>query len=212
MPDVLTRAYAERLLLLESLKRSLEEEVAELLKNVPHVDRISFRVKGPESFLKKALDPENQPPYSEPLLEIEDQVAGRILVFFLSDIQAIVERLRTMFTLIERSRRRPARDEEFGYESEHLICLIPPHVKPPEWFTRADLPTTIELQVRTIFMHAYAEPQHDLAYKTAADLPSETRRELSWIAASAWGADQAYERVRRGREQGKTQPPIQEVP
>lgn len=50
-------------------------------------------------------------------------------------------------------------------------------------------------------MHAYAEPQHDLSYKAAADLPSEIRRELAWVAASAWGADQAYERVRRWRSE-----------
>jgi len=51
------------------------------------------------------------------------------------------------------------------------------------------------LQIRTIFMHAYSEPQHDFAYKAAGDLPPNVRRELAWIAASAWGADQAYARV-----------------
>jgi hypothetical protein len=33
------------------------------------------------------------------------------------------------------------------------------------------------------------------SYKGPADLPKEIRRELAWIAASAWGADHAYKRV-----------------
>jgi ppGpp synthetase/RelA/SpoT-type nucleotidyltranferase len=58
------------------------------------------------------------------------------------------------------------------------------------WGARDDLPSTFELRVRTIFMHAYAEPQHNIGYKAASELPGQVRRELAWIAASA------YERVR----------------
>jgi ppGpp synthetase/RelA/SpoT-type nucleotidyltranferase len=57
------------------------------------------------------------------------------------------------------------------------------------------MPSTFELQIRTLFMHAWAEPQHDMGYKAAQELTREIRRELAWIAASAWGADQAYDRV-----------------
>jgi putative GTP pyrophosphokinase len=73
---------------------------------------------------------------------------------------------------------------------------VPPHLKHDDWGARDDLPSTFELQVRTIFMHAYAEPQHNIGYKAASELPGQVRRELAWIAASAWKADQAYERVR----------------
>lgn len=118
-----------------------------------------------------------------------------MIVFFLSDIQPIVDRVRTAFTVVERNKRRPARDEEFGYESEHLICIIPPHVKPTFWNTHDEMPATIEIQVRTIFMHAYAEPQHDLGYKASRELSRQAKRELAWIAASSWGADQALDRL-----------------
>ncbi|HET6447333.1 MAG TPA: hypothetical protein VFI27_22450 [candidate division Zixibacteria bacterium] len=36
-----------------------------------------------------------------------------------------------------------------------------------------------------LFMHACAEPQHDIAYKGAIDLPQGKRKELEWIATSA---------------------------
>ena len=108
---------------------------------------------------------------------------------------AVREKLAHTFNAIEWSRRKPTKDQEFGYESEHLICTIPPHIWPPGWDTQTDLPRTVEIQLRTIMMHAYAEPQHDIAYKASTDLPPDIRRELAWIAASTWGADRAYQRI-----------------
>jgi putative GTP pyrophosphokinase len=55
-------------------------------------------------------------------------------------------------------------------------------------------------------MQAGAEPQHDLSSKAAHELSPETRKELAWVAASAWGADHALERVlqRLGRSGGES--------
>jgi putative GTP pyrophosphokinase len=189
--------YEARSSMLEGLSVNLESETKEAVSANAHVDRVLFRVKTAQSFADKAEDQKNSPPYIDPLVEIEDQVAGRVLVYVLSDLQQIEERLRETFNAVERSERRPSRDAEFGYESNHLICIIPPHVLPDGWRARADLPTTFEIQIRTLFMHAYAQPQHRLAYKAAQELPAEVRRELGWVAASAWGADRAYERVRQ---------------
>jgi GTP pyrophosphokinase len=193
--DDLRRAYASRLPLLGAAKAALKRETLDALAAVEHVDRVAFRVKSVASFVAKALDPANDPPFSQPLLEVEDQIAGRVIVFFLRDMTTVQERLGRTFSTVERSRRQPARDEEFGYESDHMICIIPPHLKPVGWAEHASMPNTFELQIRTIFMHAYAEPQHDVAYKSSGELPRTVRRELAWIAASAWGADRAYQRV-----------------
>lgn len=186
--------YSARASILERLRDRLESETKEALAGIHHIDRITFRVKDPDSFVKK-IEKSVDPPYENPLSEIEDQVAGRVIVFFLTGIDTVLERLSGTFATVEGQRRSPARDEEFGYESHHLVCIIPPHVIPDGWTALEDPPKTFELQVRTIFMHAYSEPQHDLAYKGAKELPSEVRRELAWIAASAWGADRAYDRV-----------------
>ena len=195
MRDTLRQLYEARIPLLDMLAVNLEREIKQALVDALHIDRVSFRVKHPDRFLEKAQDPENKPPYGNPLVEIEDQVAGRVIVFFLSDLKVVQEKLKGTFTTVEQTHHRPKKDEEFGYESHHHICLIPPHVKPKSWDNCKDLPETFELQLRTLFMHAWAEPQHDIEYKNAGDLPPESRRELYWIAASAWGADQAYERV-----------------
>jgi putative GTP pyrophosphokinase len=187
--------YQNRLHLLKALAATLEKETRESLSGFAHIDRIYFRVKEVDSFVGKALDPSTEPPYADPLVEIEDQVAGRILTFFLQDLDPVKDQLRQTFNPVEIKHHRPQKDEEFGYESHHLIFVIPPHLKPADWDNEQDMPSTFEIQVRTLFMHAWSEPQHDLAYKGSSDLPSDIRRELFWVAASAWGADQALGRV-----------------
>ena len=195
MRDRLVSQYESRLSLLKTLAGALDHEIHTALSHLPHIDRITFRVKGPASFADKALDPRNDPPYSNPLVEIEDQVGGRVIVFFLDDLKPVEDRLRKSFNIIEYSHRHPPADAEFGYESYHFIAIAPPHVLPAGWEERPDVPHTFELQLRTLLMHAYAEPQHNLAYKTSSELPPDIRKELAWIAASSWGADRAYSRV-----------------
>src|SRR5574337_8873 len=104
--------YRQRHPLLEAMARSLEVEVLDLLRGVPHVDRVYFRAKEPSSFLKKATKD-----YEHPLVEIEDQVAGRVLVFFLDDVDCVVARLKENFNTVESKRRNPERHDVFGYES-----------------------------------------------------------------------------------------------
>jgi ppGpp synthetase/RelA/SpoT-type nucleotidyltranferase len=194
--DDLRAAYEERLPLLQELAAKLEHETRRQFEGVPHIDRISFRAKGVESFLEKVLERRVDPPYAEPLIEVEDQVGGRILVFFVSDVDSAREQAERLFTPVEAVLRRPETYNVFDYESFHAIYGISPASKPAGWDERDDLPRTFELQIRTLFQHAYAEPQHDLAYKPETPPSDEIRRELAWVAASSWGADQALERVR----------------
>jgi len=199
--------FEERRPLLEAAARNLELETGSLLHGVPHIDRIYFRVKSRESFVAKACQVDvrsNSLKYISPFDEIEDQVAGRILVFFDSDIEIASKKLVSRFNRVEAKRKQPSDPNTFDYESQHFVFTLPPEVQTDEWKCFDDLPTTFEMQVRTLFMHAWAEPQHDLEYKAKQDLTAQDRRELAWAAASAWGADQVLERVRRrvvGNEQ-----------
>lgn len=201
-------AFEARRNLLVELADKLDARMREALEGLPHVDRISFRPKSTDSFVAKVLDSAGRPvrapdgvqKYVEPLEEVEDQVAGRILVFFRRDIAVVEAQLREWFRAsVEYRRRAPASAAAFGYESDHFIFVIDEHMKPAGWDGAGPMPLTFELQVRTLFMHAYAEPQHDLGYKPGQPLDSDTEREFAWIAASAWGADKVmnelYERL-----------------
>jgi ppGpp synthetase/RelA/SpoT-type nucleotidyltranferase len=196
MSDLRER-YLERVDLLDDVGRRLEAHLLEHFDGRPHIDRISVRVKGLSSFLEKATGARHGKPYEDPLAELEDQVAGRIIVFFTSDIAPTVEHLGGLLNRVEVQHKRPTKSNEFDYESWHGVYTIPSIYLPEGWEDQEDMPETLEMQVRTLFQHAYAEPQHDLGYKPGASLADEVKRELAWVAASSWGADQALDRVRK---------------
>jgi putative GTP pyrophosphokinase len=188
--DELSTDYEARLPVLRALAAELEAKTKEALADVPHIDRIGFRVKDHKSFLKKAV----QPKYSNPLEQLEDQVAGRVITFFRDDIPIVRDRLTEWFGDVEHETKEPAGPSEFGYESDHFIFVIAEHWKPEGWQDLAKMPTTFEFQIRTLFMHAWAEPQHDLGYK-GSPLDRQTAKELAWVAASAWGADRTFNEI-----------------
>ncbi|MBF4513621.1 hypothetical protein ITJ66_14115 [Plantibacter sp. VKM Ac-2885] len=198
MHDI-TREYANRRPLLEALAAKLEENTQQALDGVRHIDRITFRAKDPTSFTAKALKTRDQGSsirkYDDPLTQLEDQVAGRVITFFRDDIATVRDQLTSWFGSVEHETKVPSGPAEFGYESDHFVFVIPEHYKPSGWEKLDRMPTTFELQIRTLFMHAWAEPQHDLGYK--GDLDAETRRELAWLAASAWGADRILNDIAR---------------
>jgi ppGpp synthetase/RelA/SpoT-type nucleotidyltranferase len=204
----LKERYEGRIATLEAATTRLEAITRTALDGLPHehVDRVTYRVKGVTSFLAKAADRRIEPPYEEPLAEIEDQIAGRVIVFFTHDLEPAVTLLGETFNRVEAAHRRPPADDAFGYESHHFISVIPHQVKGSDWSHHDPMPNTFELQVRTLFMHAYAEPQHDFGYKRSSDMTSLERRRLAWIAASSWGSDEAYERLWQDIAEHESQP------
>jgi putative GTP pyrophosphokinase len=194
----LEAAYGARLPILTTTAQYLQHRVTEALESTKHIDRVSFRPKGMDSFVKKASREatERHDAYERPLVEVEDQIAGRVLVFFRDDIDVVAAILSAELGPVEQRRQEPDGDDQFGYESVHLIFVIPEHLKADGWTQQSDMPITFELQVRTLFMHAWAEPQHDLGYKPGATLDRDHRRQLAWVAASAWGADRVLNDVK----------------
>lgn len=196
--DAIREQYRARIGLLDQLAQSLDTELRSSLSDVHNIDRIYFRTKGVESFVEKAAtrsDDDKDWKYQHPLEEIEDQVAGRILVLYRSDIKAVLTALNGRIRQAEREHRKPSSAKEFDYETTHMICLITPDLVSREWSALADPPQTFELQIRTLAQHAWSEPQHGF-YKTKTGLTPESLRKLYWAAASAWGLDSIWEDLR----------------
>lgn len=193
----ISAAYLKRYPLLNEMSAKLERHTRDVLAGLEHIDRIGFRVKAVTSFAKKAVDRNDagELRYSEPHEEIEDQIAGRILVFFRRDIHVVAERLLKSLNRVEQIRKAPRSHDAFAYESEHLVLIIPPYAQPAGWAQLELKPNTFEVQIRTLFMHAWAEPQHDLAYKGTVPLVEDEKRRLAWAASSAWGGDEIFEQV-----------------
>ena len=184
------RRYEEALLPTAS---ALKEHVRGILSIYHRIDRISARAKGVASFVGKANKQENgERKYSEPLSQIQDQIGCRVVTYFLDDVERIDQLIEKYFHYIEIKDHVPDSEWEFGYFGRHRILLLPEDVI-NEGIDRDMVPRFFELQIKTLFQHAWAEAEHDLGYKPGEKpLSSEQKRLLAFASAQAWGADRVF--------------------
>lgn len=191
-------AYRDRIPVLGRVSREIQASLEDIFSAVPRVDRISTRVKTFDSFVKKVnkLDPDRKEhKYQYPLHEIQDQIGARVVVFYKSDVRPAVERVLGEIIQVEDRKVEQPDPDRFGYEGYHLVCFIPHDI-----YIKYDPPIDFfELQIKTLFQHAWAEAEHDLGYKPDGTLGYEDRRRIAWAAAQAWGADLIFDELRNGR-------------
>lgn len=105
---------------------------------------------------------------------------------------ALVEKeIEDYYRPIEKQDLVPESDSEFGYVGKHYVLLLPEDVIDDD-VDRKKVPKFFELQIKTLFQHAWSEANHDLGYKPGQELTSNQKRKLAFTAAQAWGADQIF--------------------
>ncbi|HEX3861287.1 MAG TPA: hypothetical protein VHY35_06295 [Stellaceae bacterium] len=187
-------AYRQRYLtVLKHLELPLQEHVAQYLVEQPRIDRITARAKGIDSFLAKSKNKsKSKLKYSHPLDQIQDQLGVRIITFYLSDVERLDAIVRRYFTPIEYKSRVPDSQWEFGYFGRHYVLVLPTDII-DEDMSPDMLPGFFELQIKTLFQHAWSESEHDLGYKPReAPLTDDQKRRLAFTSAQAWGADRIF--------------------
>lgn len=179
--------------LLNPISTRLECYLSELCLNVPRIDRIKARAKSPERFARKAekLKDDGKPKYTDPLAQIQDLVAARIVVFYKSDVDVVSEIIESYFRRIERKAVVEDSPKAFGYEGKHYILAIPDEVL--EEGMEEQAPKFFELQIKTLFQHAWGEAEHDLNYKADSELSPLQKKQVAFTAAQAWGADEHFD-------------------
>lgn len=190
LAEVYAERYENRLV---PIAAALEAYLRDIVRGQPRIDRVIARAKEPARFLAKATKEENgTPKYNDPLAEIQDQVAGRIVTFYLSDVERIQTAIEPYFGTVEHKRLEPESSSEFWYEGDHYVLLLPEEAFPRP-LSRRDGPTLFELQVKTVFQHAWSEAGHDLIYKPEKPLSRDHLRKAAFTAAQAWGADLIFD-------------------
>jgi ppGpp synthetase/RelA/SpoT-type nucleotidyltranferase len=184
------------------LANAIEGQLREYLATEPHIDRVTARPKSIDRFLTKAQARDNErPKYSEPLRQIQDQVGARIVTFYLSDVDRVATIIEKYFRPIESRSVVPDSQWEFGYFGKHYVLIIPNELIDPK-MDKDLVPEFFELQIKTLFQHAWSEANHDLGYKQIAGArpltPDATRR-MAFTAAQAWGADRIFDELYRER-------------
>jgi putative GTP pyrophosphokinase len=194
----LGEAYtARRETVLLPLAARLEAHLKGLFDNYQRIDRISVRAKSVDRFIAKAeKQTEGKPQYSDPLNQIQDQIGARIVTLYKSDVDYLTEEIKKYFRYIESRQVVPDSEREFGYEGRHFILFIPTDVFDDTMREEESVPF-FELQIKTLFQHAWSEAEHDLGYKPSRNLSSDQKRRLAFTAAQAWGADQIFDELHR---------------
>ena len=170
------------------LAKKLEDQIRETVI-YSRIDRICARAKSPESFIKKSEKLHNgEIKYPDPLNQIQDQIGARIVTHYLCDVEPLCEIVNSYFAPIEEKLIVPDSEKEFDYEGMHYILFLPKDLITPE-LPKEHCPTFFELQIRTLFQHAWSEADHNLAYKPIEELSKDQKRRVAFTAAQAWGAD-----------------------
>jgi putative GTP pyrophosphokinase len=199
--DALAAEYGHRYEnALKPTANALRDHFADLLRTEPRIDRVTARAKDPASFLKKAQAlTDGKLKYSEPLAQIQDQIGVRIITFFRTDVDRLDGIIKSYYKTIEFRDRIPESEWEFGYFGRHYVLVLPTDVK-SDGIDKSTLPDFFELQVKTLFQHAWSEAEHDLGYKPGSLPPSaEDKRKLAYTSAQAWGADHMFDELFRAR-------------
>lgn len=188
---------------LSSMALELEAHITNLLEDesIPRVDRVSARAKAVESYIRKSkkINEDGSLKYSNPSVQIQDQIGARITVFYQTDVDSVCELLvNKYFRSIEYLDKIPDTDWEFGYFGRHFILALPTDVKPESYENIDGLPEFFELQIKTLFQHAWSEANHDLGYKkTEGKDPDQMKRRLAFASAQAWGADRIFQELHK---------------
>ena len=190
----LEKAYLERFEnVLVPLAEAIEDHLIEQLGSEPRIDRVSARAKSVDRFLKKAkAQQDGKPKYSDPLRQIQDQLGARVVTFYVHDVDRIGDIVTKYYKAIETRDLIPDSVWEFGYFGRHYILHVPSDLNGGR-FDKAKMPEFFELQIKTLFQHAWSEANHDLGYKPlCSPLDSEANRRLAFTSAQAWGADHIF--------------------
>lgn len=158
-------------------------------------DRVSVRIKDRMSFARK-LSNEAYPEYNS-FVDAHDVIGVRVITFHSSEIPQLKEALSDLFEVVRviDKAAETAREGRFGYASQHLIVSA----KNEPWAAEDGAsPKYIEIQLRTVLQHAWAEFEHDVRYKNQ-EHPETSAPEIQRAFTLAAGlielADEQFDKI-----------------
>jgi len=130
--------------------------------------------------------------------EVTDLAGVRIITHFSSDLDKVADLVEREFEVdVENSvdKREYQDPEKFGYASIHYVVgFDSSRLLFPEYSKYAGL--KVEVQIRSILQHAWAEIEHDIGYKADIEIPKDIRRKFSRLSGLLELADQEFVSIR----------------
>ncbi len=191
--------YDNQLRTLNNLSHSIKSLINTLLTSeniIAHT--VSSRVKEKESLSKK-IDKKDK--YTK-LNEVTDIVGIRIITHYSDDVDKVATLLEKEFDIDDENsidKREMLDPDRFGYLSLHYVSeLNGQRLKLAEYKQFKGI--KFEIQIRSILQHTWAEIEHDIGYKSKAEVPREIRRQFSRLAGLLEIADSEFVNIRSSLE------------
>lgn len=166
---------------------------------------IQVRAKEVPSFAEKILrkkalytDPRSPLP-PDPLMRLTDLCGGRVICQTEAQVKAMTAFIEEHFEIDWENSDdagKRLRTAEFGYRTINRVvsfkasafstAIVPTGLCKPAavpGVKKTTMPLKMEIQIRTMLAHAWADLSHDLAYKTEVKLPAHIQRDLAGKAA-----------------------------
>jgi predicted RNase H-like nuclease/ppGpp synthetase/RelA/SpoT-type nucleotidyltranferase len=153
---------------------------------------VSGRAKSVASFAAKAARQiDGTPVFRDPLHDITDQIGVRVITYLYPDVSAVAGLLADQATVLDDRDmgQETASEGRFGYSSRHLLL---------EMDAARAVRLPVQVQIRTVLQHAWAEFEHDIRYK--GTIPEEHVPDLDRRFTLAAGllelADREFSQIR----------------
>jgi len=168
--------------LYDDFRQKSESLVKELLiVNNLHFHLITSRLKIKEKIEEKIKIKEEK--YGD-LSDITDVAGIRIITYFEDEVDRIANIIEKEFIVDKDNSidKRKLEIDRFGYKSLHYVVSInDKRIQLIEYTRFKNL--KIEIQIRSILQHAWAEIEHDIGYKGEILIPQALRRVFHRVAA-----------------------------
>lgn len=188
--------YDEQCALYTEFTEKIEKLVEDLLKeNDLRVHSISSRVKDRVALRTKLERAEEK--YLR-LSDITDLSGIRIIIYLADEVDKVAKIIQKEFDIDQEhsvDKRELLDPDRFGYLSLHYVVSLPAtRLKLTEYQRFSDC--KVEIQIRSILQHTWAEIQHDLGYKGKQTVPKEIRRRFARLAGLLELADDEFTQIR----------------
>lgn len=180
---------------LTEIKRVAEKLLSR--HKIPVAFEISSRLKAFDSILEK--NSSGRVSITKTITELNDLVGLRIVVLFPEYKDEVIKLFLDEFKPVEPYDPQEIIADKFGYSSAHLVLGIKDEwLKTPDWEDHLD--KKVEVQIRTLSEHIWAETSHSLFYKREENIPTIISRDLYRLAAILEVVDEKMQGIKNSVE------------
>ncbi|MDO4284434.1 MAG: GTP pyrophosphokinase family protein [Eubacteriales bacterium] len=172
-------SYEEVMLIYNAALKQIATKLEILNEEFQHVhnynpiEHIKARIKTSESIVKKLKKQGYEATIANMVKYVNDIAGIRVICSFKSDIYRIADIISNQSDIkIVAIKDYIAAPKESGYESYHMLVLI------PVYLSDRIVDAKVEVQIRTIAMDFWASLEHKIQYKFTGEVPEHINTEL----------------------------------